>query len=120
MAGQDVEIEFTEQFEHNQLTGRVVGHKESWKCVKGAIIFGTTRAAWSAGQAQEDIAKLISESLDFGDGGEDDIDAYRDPSDPNKFFSQKPDDGTQDMIQYAFAVALLYLVYQAYSAINQM
>eukprot|EP00191_Tetraselmis_sp_GSL018_P005599 CAMPEP_0177604218 /NCGR_PEP_ID=MMETSP0419_2-20121207/15992_1 /TAXON_ID=582737 /ORGANISM="Tetraselmis sp., Strain GSL018" /LENGTH=153 /DNA_ID=CAMNT_0019098169 /DNA_START=482 /DNA_END=943 /DNA_ORIENTATION=+ len=113
IAGQPVEVDFSDEFEHNQLTGRIVSHKETWQVRRGLIPFNSARAAWSAAQAQSDVSDLISRSVDELRGPEDDG-YYSNPADPGRFF-QKPDDGTQDMIQYALVVAFLYLIYQAFS-----
>eukprot|EP00192_Tetraselmis_astigmatica_P021370 CAMPEP_0117669776 /NCGR_PEP_ID=MMETSP0804-20121206/12339_1 /TAXON_ID=1074897 /ORGANISM="Tetraselmis astigmatica, Strain CCMP880" /LENGTH=289 /DNA_ID=CAMNT_0005477909 /DNA_START=105 /DNA_END=974 /DNA_ORIENTATION=- len=119
LQGQALDVKFTDEFQHNQLTGRVSVHKQSWEAAAGGIAFNTSRAGWSAAQTQADVSQLISESLDELTGNNKEDEFMRDPNDPTKFF-QKPDDGMNDMIQYALFVAVLYLVFQAYSAINQM
>ena len=123
VAGQNIDVEFTDKFEHNQLTGRVITHEVTWNASAGSIAFNTSRAAWSASEAQKDLGNLVNKTLDELSFSEDDdasMDSYRDPSDPTKFFNQKPDDGTNDMIQYALFLAVLYLVYQTYSQLNQL
>lgn len=120
ITGQEVDIVFTDEFEHNQLTGRVLRHRVTWQAEKGGLPFNSSRAAWSAAQAQSDIGDFIQRSLDELSFSEDESEEiYRDPTDPTKFF-QKPDDGANDMIQYALVVAFLYLIFQAYMAINQI
>mmetsp|Transcript_6003 Transcript_6003/g.15463 ORF Transcript_6003/g.15463 Transcript_6003/m.15463 type:complete len:292 (-) Transcript_6003:165-1040(-) len=120
IAGQVVEVDFTEEFEHNQVTGRVVGHKEIWHAVAGGMLFNTQRATWSASQASSDTKEMIDRTLDSlsMDEGGDEI--YRDPSDPTKFFQKGEDEGYQDMISYALVIAVIWLIFQGYSALNTM
>lgn len=123
IAGQAVDVEFTDKFEHNQVTGRVVKHDSTWNAMAGGVAFNTSRAAWSASEAQKDLGNLVNKTLDelsFSEDDEAGMDQYRDPSDPTKFFNQKPDDGTNDMIQYALFLAVLYLIFQTYSQLQQL
>jgi hypothetical protein len=120
IAGQGVEVDFTEEFEHNQLTGRVCQHKEIWHAVSGGVIFNTTRATWSASQAGSDTKGLIDSTLASLSIDDSEGEIYRDPSDPTKFFQKGEDEGFQDMVSYALVIAVIWLLFQGFHSLNSM
>lgn len=110
-AGQ-LDMEFTEKYKLNVISGRVVSQEVSWTNGRtGApamAFFTASRAAYMAAQAANDVSKTFDEALDSASPSND---FYGDPNDPMKFF-QQPDNQYQDMFVFAAGATLLYAVVQ--------
>ncbi|PNH03088.1 hypothetical protein TSOC_010870 [Tetrabaena socialis] len=120
----EVDIGVTTTCEHNLLTGRVTSQKESWdlsRCSLPAAAFATLdRAAWSARQAVGDARDGLSNAAQALGGGSGGNDVTQMPDDPTKFY-QGPDPGpNQDLLQGGVLVALLYLAFKLFGALEAL
>jgi len=107
-----LDMDFTEKFKLNVISGRVVSHEVSWTNGRtGApamAFFTASRAAYMAAQAASDVTASFDEALDSAAPSNE---VYGDPNDPMKFF-QQPDNTYQDMFVFAAGATLLYAVVQ--------
>ncbi|KAL3141722.1 hypothetical protein ABBQ32_004405 [Trebouxia sp. C0010 RCD-2024] len=121
-----VDIDFEDVFELNLLTGRVLKHTESWdlsRCsLPGKVAFTASRLFWAARQQASDTkdgGSKLMESLSSMDEG-DQQGFQANPNDPTRFFQGPPDNGNKDLIQGALVIAVLYLIYNTYSQIENI
>ncbi|KAL3155619.1 hypothetical protein ABBQ38_010872 [Trebouxia sp. C0009 RCD-2024] len=121
-----VDIDFEDVFELNLLTGRVLKHTESWdlsRCsLPGKVAFIASRLFWAARQQASDTkdggSKLMESLSSMDDGDQQGFQAN--PNDPTRFFQGPPDNGNKDVIQGALVIAVLYLIYNTYSQIENI
>jgi hypothetical protein len=122
----DVTVPVKSVFELNLVTGRVIGHSESWDLSKvpppAAAALTGSRVLWSAKanakQTSDSISNKVNESLQSLGSMEDD-EYYMNPNDPTRFF-QKNDNQMNDAVMLALAVAGLYLVFKVFEQLETL
>lgn len=120
-----VDINYKSEFELNQLTGRVITHRESWdlgSCSPPAALAATaSRAAWSAKQTSKDAKEGIDKVTDtFNSMGSDDEEFMANPSDPTRFFQSGGNNQMNDAVSIALVVSFLYLAYKGFAELEKL
>ncbi|PNW75685.1 hypothetical protein CHLRE_12g536800v5 [Chlamydomonas reinhardtii] len=124
LGGQPVSLLFTTTCEHNLVTGRITNHRESWnlsRCSPPAAAMATAnRYAWSAKQAVEDAKEGLTKAAEkLGGGGGADMNNL--PSDPTRFYQNGGGGGqNQDLFAIGFLIALLYLAFKLFGALETL
>lgn len=125
IASVPVDIDFEDIFELNLLTGRVLKHTETWNLGRcsfpGKAVFIASRIIWATRQQASDTkdgGSKIMQSLSSIDEG-DQQGFSQNPDDPTRFF-QGQDNGNKDLIQGALVLAVLYLIFNTYSQIENI
>ncbi|KAG2438853.1 hypothetical protein HXX76_005393 [Chlamydomonas incerta] len=124
LGGQAVSLLFTTTCEHNLVTGRITQHRESWnlsRCSPPAAAVATAnRYAWSAKQAVEDAKEGLGRAAEKL-GGQGGADANL-PSDPTRFYQNGGGGGgqNQDLFAIGFLIALLYLAFKLFGALETL
>jgi len=108
-----LDMDFTERYKLNVISGRVVEHEVEWSMGRtgapASAYFLASRTAFMAGQGASDLGKTFDEALD---GLSPQNEPYQgDPADPLKFF-QQDDNRYNDMFMFAAGVTMLYAVVQ--------
>ncbi|GIL56701.1 hypothetical protein Vafri_12013 [Volvox africanus] len=123
LGGMQLDVGFTTTCEHNLLTGRITSLRESWdlsSCSPPAALLATfNRYSWSAKQAVTDTRDSIDKALQkLGGSGGDSTDTNM-PSDPTRFY-QGDSGNNQDVIAIGFLIALLYLAFKLFGALETL
>jgi len=109
-----LDMDFTETYKLNVISGRVVEHEVTWESGRtspaAAAFFAASRAAYSSGQGLEDTQESVNSTLDelFAPPNKD---IQGDPADPMKFFQQE-DSTMNDMFIFAAGATMIYAVVQ--------
>lgn len=111
--GGKLDMDFTETYKVNQITGRVMQHEVAWSFGRtgapAAAYFTATRTAYSTKQAAVDLSEAAETLLAAEENPNKDFQG--DPNDPMKFFQQE-DTSMNDMLTFAFFATALYAVVQ--------
>ncbi|GIL76940.1 hypothetical protein Vretifemale_6486 [Volvox reticuliferus] len=124
LGGMQLDVGFTTTCEHNLLTGRITSLRESWdlsRCSPPAAFLATlNRYSWSAKQAVTDARDGIDKALQkLGSSGGDSTGTNM-PSDPTRFYQQGDSGNNQDVIAIGFLIALLYLAFKLFGALETL
>lgn len=110
----------------NLVTGQVVEHRSRWNVEQGGVVAGTrffvTRLAWSLRQTAVDVGQASDRALQsLTSVDEDDASdtIMRNPNDPTKFFQQQ-DTFYQDAVAFVLFLAVMYAVFQGWTAVFQL
>ncbi|EFJ42022.1 hypothetical protein VOLCADRAFT_119553 [Volvox carteri f. nagariensis] len=118
-----LDVSFNTTCEHNLLTGRITSLRESWdlsRCPPPAALLATfNRYSWSAKQAVADARDGAGKALQKLGGGGGDGTSTNLPADPTRFY-QGGDTGNQDIIAVGFLIALLYLAFKLFGALEML
>jgi len=125
-----VGVDITATYKMNLITGRVLEHREVWvvnpartEAQAGALLESTRKAhalPLNAMEAYDGVKKSIDEVMDKFKGNDDtraSQDVYVDPNDPMKFFQQE-DTSKTDLLQFATAAAVLFLITKVFEVLN--
>lgn len=107
------------RFVLNQISGQVLEQAESWDLSASSLpaqaYFWLSRRVYSAVESGKDAIEAAKSAASSGltTKGDQNLEAYPDPSaDPTKFF-QRPDDGfSQDVYQIGLLLAVIYFIVQ--------
>lgn len=117
--GGDVIVRVESRFVLNQISGQVLEQAESWDLSASSLpaqaYFWLSRRVYSAVESGKDAIEAAKSAASSGltTKGDQNLEAYPDPSaDPTKFF-QRPDDGfSQDVYQIGLLLAVIYFIVQ--------
>ncbi|GLC37201.1 hypothetical protein PLESTB_000990900 [Pleodorina starrii] len=122
LGGMGLDVALTTTCEHNLVTGRITSLRESWdlsRCSPPAALLATfNRYSWSARQAVADARDGLGKAAQQlgGDGGS----SSNMPADPTRFYQGSDSGPNQDVIAVGFLIALLYLAFKLFGALETL